>query len=233
MLPWLLCSFADCPELTQGRAPAGLLSPREQDDLALLSNPARRRAWLLGRWCAKQLLQRVIQEQTGTRLPLDALSIVSDAQGAPSLCLEDATSPLAMRVPCLSLSHSGEYALCALALEGRVGVDIERVEERPQHLMEYVCTPLEQAQLQRLPDEERTLLLTIMWGAKEATLKARRAGMARADARRLSCFVPWPPLSDVAGWHPLTVQDASHTLPVRGGWRLHDEYVLTVVTLDG
>lgn len=43
----------------------------------------------------------------------------------------------------LSLSHSGEYALCALSDDGPVGVDIETVRPHREGLAEYAMSPAE------------------------------------------------------------------------------------------
>ena len=44
-----------------------------------------------------------------------------------------------------NLSHTAGFALCVLSDEGEVGVDIERVKERKEHLPRYVMTEEELA----------------------------------------------------------------------------------------
>ncbi|MCB0159565.1 MAG: hypothetical protein KDD83_15640, partial [Caldilineaceae bacterium] len=62
-------SATAAPEIEQGVAPAGLLSPAEEARLAEFTVVKRRRDWLLGRWTAKDLVRTVLAEQYGSRIP--------------------------------------------------------------------------------------------------------------------------------------------------------------------
>ena len=59
-------------------APAGLLSAAELERMGQFTAEKRRREWLLGRYTAKQLVQRYLDQETGQRPPLDALVIARE-----------------------------------------------------------------------------------------------------------------------------------------------------------
>lgn len=79
-----------------------------------------------------------------------------------------------------SLSHSGDFALIAIATEP-VGVDIERVPaaETADSVSE-VLHPYEAAELAALPADLRPAAVTRAWTRKEAYLKGTGAGLSRS-----------------------------------------------------
>jgi 4'-phosphopantetheinyl transferase len=244
MIHWLIQSVSDHPDLACGIAPAGLLSDSEQARLAALKFDKRRRDWLLGRWTAKRLVQAYIERQIGLRLPLDALTIGSHPDGAPYVCLDrrsrsaEAEHNLQSAI-CnlqLSISHSGDRAFCAVMKEGSVGVDIERIEPRDWQFVEDYFTADEILQVWRAPAEQYETLITLIWSAKEAALKALRLGLS-VDTRSIVCAIDQPePARD---WgHVALVLDQRllqlDTAPVLvGWWRRIDDFVLTAAVTHG
>lgn len=343
-LHWLVQSQAAHPALSLGRPPFGLLHPAEETRLAALTNPQRRRSWLLGRWTAKHLLQSVLQHTVGVRLPLTQLVIHNDRTGAPyaqidvtlseaksltspgeilrsaaqklhtrmtsTVTLSEAKSlsspgeilrsaqddnreflpaclPLAVsatqddcitflpasipqavwmsqddsrksslqfakdvvRLPIsLSISHAGPYAFCAVGPypfgpttnrdSGKsstkdqpplsVGADIEHIEPRGPTFAADFLSPQEMAHLRATQTDRRDTLMTALWSAKEATLKAMGPGLT-VDPRRLICHLDWSEPAPLDGWRPftLTAPTLPHT-PVAGWWRTFNEYMLTL-----
>lgn len=96
MIHWLLQSAAQCPEIADGVAPAGLLSAAEKERLAQLASPKRRSEWLLGRCTAKRLVQRYLEVETGQQPPLEYLVIAreSDKNAAPIVVFDGQAVPL-------------------------------------------------------------------------------------------------------------------------------------------
>lgn len=88
MIHWLLQRDAD--EMPA----AGWLSAAEQARLALFRSQKRQQEWLLGRWTAKRLVQRYLEQETGLPPPLDALVIVRDPGGAPTALFDSAATPM-------------------------------------------------------------------------------------------------------------------------------------------
>lgn len=267
MIHWLIQSTSIHPDLDRGIAPADLLSPVEQTHLAHLKMEKRRREWLLGRWTAKRLLQSYIEQQTGVRPPLHAVTVANDADGAPVVTLgagwepglQEGDSASALN---LSISHCHDRALCALYVAPdergvwngarvRIGADIERIEPRSPLFVADYFTEEEIALVRRAPLASRDRLVTLIWSAKEAALKALRLGL-RVDTRRISCLIdaiepndttwtsfdircdpqllgasaataPWALVSDG--------KEQSDQPPLTGWWRTSDQYVLTMAIL--
>ena len=78
-----------------------------------------------------------------------------------------------------NLSHSGEWAIIALALSTEVGIDIEQIDSdvSVKAVAErfFSCSELEV--LQEVPLEQRTVAFFSAWTRKEAYLKARGEGI--------------------------------------------------------
>jgi len=175
---WHICQAPDCA--ADARASPGFLSASEQRTFKRLRFPKRREEWLLGRWTAKQLLRRSLEGYEG--LALSVISVGVDPDGAPYLSVQGEG-----RLPAsLSISHRAGRAVCALspALSPTIGVDLECVEPRPRAFVEDFFTAQEAARVWACAPERRDTLVTAMWSAKEAVLKAFREGL-RVDTRAI------------------------------------------------
>jgi 4'-phosphopantetheinyl transferase len=232
VINWLLQSTSDHPDLARGIAPAGLLSDAEQVRLAALKTDKRRRDWLLGRWTAKRLIQSYVERQTGLRLPLDALIIDTDSDGAPRLIADRPYHLLpAICNLRLSISHSGDRAFCALLEEANVGADIERIEPRDRQFVEDYFTAEELLQVWLAPAEQYETVITAIWSAKESALKALRLGLS-VDTRSVACSIAGP--DPARGWADIAFALDRRLLgpaiapALTGWWRVADGYVLTV-----
>ncbi len=243
MIYWLVQSTSDHPDLARGVAPVGLLSDSEQDRLAALKIDKRRRDWLLGRWTAKRLIQSYVERQTGLRLPLDAIAIEAEPSGAPRvefrnqrLAIGDwpvlpQSSIANLQSLSLSISHSGDRAFCALVQNGSIGADIERIESRDWQFVEDYFTADEVLQVRQAPAEQYETVVTAIWSAKEAALKALRLGLT-VDIRSVSCL--FPALEMVNDWIAFDIIYDRHLLELAdipwlaGRWRRRGDFVLTV-----
>ncbi len=184
----------------------------------------RRHEWLLGRWNAKQLLRKV--EPACANLPLPSISIENEPGGAPFVRL--AGQPNA-HPACISISHSQNYALCALSGDLTIGADLEKVEPRSKPFIEDYLTAAEARAARALSAADQHLWVTLVWSAKEAALKTLRIGL-RADTRSVEIMQTHAPGAD--GWSLLEMRSA---LPgaenLRGWWRQEHGFVLTITTL--
>jgi len=79
-----------------------------------------------------------------------------------------------------NLSHSGSYAMVAVARGRDVGVDIEAMRgERPMEgIAERFFAPAEVRELMETPEEKRIAAFFRCWSRKEAYIKARGEGLA-------------------------------------------------------
>ena len=76
--------------------------------------------------------------------------------------------------PHFSISHSGEYVICALSSDVVIGIDIEKI--RPVRLSDFksvLCSEEQQAIFQ---SKNRARLFCTIWTKKEAAIKAEGKG---------------------------------------------------------
>jgi 4'-phosphopantetheinyl transferase len=241
---WHLCPAQDCAGA--GAARPNFLSASERRTYAGLRFPKRRHEWLLGRWTAKQLLQRSLETYRG--LPLPAISVNADPDGAPYLSV-DGEGRLSAS---LSISHRSGQAFCALSpgVSPSIGADIERIEPRAAAFVNDFFTGAEAGRVWACPQATRDTLVTVIWSAKEAVLKALREGL-RMDTRSVEVgHVPGIeiPARDAAQkphsntamkhvgdgpsdvqWQPIAVAcNAPGVLRFAAWWRLDGDNVLTM-----
>lgn len=220
------------------------LSAHEASCLARLHFAKRRADWRLGRWTAKQALAACLNLSSNYRA-LAAIEIRAASSGSPEVFLSGQPAPVG-----ISLSHSSGVAICALAARRTtagvtsLGCDVEIVELRSDNFVGDYFTASEQALIQQIPAEKRPLLVTLLWSAKESTLKALQEGL-RVDTRSVeispsSAFqqqpqkcsgssCPAPQLTPAGVWYPLQVRYES--IPALHGWWQHnDQLVRTIVS---
>ncbi|PDV99455.1 4'-phosphopantetheinyl transferase family protein [Candidatus Viridilinea mediisalina] len=222
MLAWLHQTLNDLPTLPV----AAWLSPAEQAHLATLHIPKRRNDWLLGRWTAKRLTQRVLAEE-GYPLDLAAIVITPAADGAPEVWLPPA---FPLPAPSLSISHSYGRALCAIEPTGSpIGADIEQITSHHPSLVTSYFTPEEQAVIAATPSPLHDTMVTAIWSAKEALLKALRVGLTVATQQ--VCCLPQPHDFQQAqhGWVPLRCSATTLTTsPNQVWWYVNKGSILTL-----
>lgn len=185
-------------------------------------HPGRYRQWLLGRAAAKTLLERTAGELDIDVPRHDHINIRRTPDGWPQPLTTTGTQlPVS-----LSISHSGEQALCAVCpgAEGTVGADIEVVEARPRHFYEDFYTDGERELLEQLPDDMGHKVGTIIWCIKEAVLKARRTGFHNSAT---SMDVISLDLADPRNWKKALVSSKDGTRP-EVYWRLSADETLAM-----
>ena len=218
------------------------LSAREMLCFAGMRFAKRRTDWRLGRWTAKRALAAHLNLPTDPSA-LANIEIRAASSGAPEVHLLNHTTQVT-----ISLSHSAGTAICAVARSGTdLGCDLEMVESRSHSFLADYFTATEQALVEQACAEERPLLVTLLWSAKESALKALHEGLrldtrcmdvslvdtapAREQRRRDSC--PVSLLDHTSNsWSPLRVRYASARL-FRGWWRHSDHMVRTIVSESG
>ena len=125
----------------------------------------RKMEWLSGRIAAKQ----AFTSYTASVLSTNEISKIS-------ILNNQARVPYIVNYPelHLSISHSYEYAVAVIATFN-IGIDIEKIEPRPDALAHYFCSQEEQDALEKGPmcKEE---LMTFFWSRKEAVSKFLQLG---------------------------------------------------------
>jgi 4'-phosphopantetheinyl transferase len=134
---------------------------------------AKRHAdWRLGRWTAKRALAAYLNLPTDPA-SLATIEIRPALSGAPEVFLTNQPAEVA-----ISLSHRAGVAACVVTLAGaELGCDLEIVEPRSDAFIADCFAAEEQELIARTPVAERTLLVALLWSAKESALKALRAGL--------------------------------------------------------
>ena len=205
---YLVRSAADVP------AGDGWLGSRERAVQGGLRLAVRRDAWRLGRWTAKSAVGAWLG------IAQDEVEILAAADGAPEPWAGEERLPVA-----LSLSHRAGLGLAVAGPRAPVlGCDVELVEPRSPAFQREWFAPAERSLLATAAaGQAADLTANLLWTAKEAATKVRRAGL-RLDVRHALVE-----LGDGDGrtWSPLTVTwpDAA---PARGWWRAYDGHVLTI-----
>ncbi len=173
MLYWTECTSAEVP------ADDLWLRPQEQLRLQAFAIPKRRADWRLGRWTAKSAVRELLH-LNGLNLSRSQIEIRVRPTGAPyAWVLGECIN--------LSLSHSNGLAFCVVShLTAIIGCDIERIEPRSESFVRDYFTFAEQHCIEAtINDQQKHTLITLLWSAKESTLKALEIGL-RTDPARLS-----------------------------------------------
>jgi 4'-phosphopantetheinyl transferase len=215
------------------------LSAGERQCLIRLRIPKRRTDWRLGRWTAKHAVAAHLNLPSDLH-SLANIEIRAAPSGAPEVFLFDQPAPVT-----ISLSHTAQAAMCAIARAGfRLGCDLEVIEPRSNAFVSDYFTPNEQALVERTAEHERPRLINLLWSAKESALKALHVGL-RLDT---NCVEVHPldalkvednkdqrdpcPISLLTsgpyGWHPLQVSFADAKV-FHGWWRDADQMIRSVI----
>lgn len=174
-----------------GRTPgdSALLAPDERSRLARLIRPEVRRRWL----AARTFLRRVLGASLG--VPPEAIGLSRQPGGKPFLPDSDLQ---------FNLSHSGDWALLALAWQLPLGVDIETIRppRQPLAIARRFFSPEATAALAQAPSEQQARIFHHHWTRLEALHKLGGGGLMAPppeDARLLS-FTPAPGCLGALAW---------------------------------
>jgi phosphopantetheinyl transferase len=187
MIHLAFSSFSIIRMIAGGRTAADLFGPLEWDEYSRLKIPARLAEWEASRLAVKKMIKEAVP---GTEsLPLPSIQIQKEASGAPYVVVDGLG-----RLPgCLSISHSNGFVFIGYAEETTLfGVDLELVAERSKEFVLDYFTETEIEYLENCAADHKPSIITLLWSAKEAALKAARLGL-RLDTRRIeitphACF---------------------------------------------
>jgi phosphopantetheinyl transferase len=178
-----------------------LLSEEERGEWRLLQgSPRHHREWLSGRAALKEAVRHWIHQQTGRLVHAADVIVLHDEFGAPHV--DGWWNGALVDAPRVSLSHSGESCLVAVAAPGLpVGVDLEAMGRVQPELVAQSLAAHERPLVDGLSGaalDERVLRL---WCAKEAASKClgiglqgepAQFGIAYADAHCENLLVEHP-----------------------------------------
>ena len=142
----------------------------------------RKKDWLAGRVAVKRALRRLLVKRLPQRsVALTDIEINSLPNGAPRYRLMK--SLLANHLPeekqfRISISHTLGIGVAAASDDWWVGIDIERVRQFEERLLNHFLTEKEKLYLEKQPREHHDCIATWLWSYKEAFLKALETGLA-------------------------------------------------------
>jgi acyl transferase domain-containing protein/phosphopantetheinyl transferase (holo-ACP synthase) len=138
-------------------------------------NPNVQRTWLLGRIAAKDAARALLFAAGHERVFPVEVAVRNDAEGRP---LVRVPGDADVRV---SIAHTDGLGVAIAAVGVDVGIDVERIEARPDTFELAALSKKERARFEELPDIDRESVrereLTRWWAAKEAAAKAAGTGM--------------------------------------------------------
>ncbi|HET7562082.1 MAG TPA: 4'-phosphopantetheinyl transferase superfamily protein [Rhodanobacteraceae bacterium] len=112
-------------------------------------------------------------------VPAEDVSVLTAPGGKPRLTGSAAARGARSRLD-FNWSHSGDFALIALARDLALGVDIEHLAKRPRALeiAERYFDPGEAEALAAFGEADRKRAFIALWCAKESVLKAQGTGLS-------------------------------------------------------
>ena len=163
-----LCDFSG--QESERAVLAGLLSPEEQHRAARFAFERDRQRFILSHGLLRVILSRYVAEAPGQ------IHFETGAQGKPAV---QRGSDLAPPIE-FNLSHSGHYAVVAVANGRAVGVDVEvcRPDVEALKLAQRFFSPGESQRIAQTHGEEQQRMFYRYWTAKEAYLKGRGVGLS-------------------------------------------------------
>jgi len=152
-----------------------ILNPAERDEwLAMRGVSTRRIEWLLGRACVKDALRRHLLEQHQQNWAATDIPIWTDDSGKPHAI--GAWQDRTRETVDISIAHTSGMVAAAIAVNGRIGIDLERLgRDLTDDFSRSVFTPEEQELAAQSGEGPNTLLH--FWCAKEALAKALGTGI--------------------------------------------------------
>lgn len=196
-------------------------SEREKAILEKLRFTKRRSDWRLGRFTAKEMIRRFLENQNVV-VPFKEIEILPEADGSPKVFLKNETALFS-----ISISHSHNRAFCVLNVSNRpIGCDLEYLEPRSENLVNDYFTENEMAFVRTSPPEQKNLATNLIWSSKESVLKALKEGL-RLDTRsvniNIDAFVPGK-----IDWQNFTAE-IEKSENYYGCWKQAGDFVYTIV----
>jgi 4'-phosphopantetheinyl transferase len=215
---WLACGEPDLPTSEQW------LAPREAARAAGMRFTKRRTEYLLRRLAGKRAVAGVTglaDDVTG----LARIELANHPGGAPYALVDG--GPAGYDV---SLTDRAGWAVCLVGPDlGRVGCDLELVEDRSDGFVADFLTPAEQVYVRDRSGGDREVAANLVWSAKESALKVLRTGLRR-DTRTVEVTVVQPDARHREGrdgWGRLELRPDGDD-PMAGWWRRDGRFLLTV-----
>lgn len=174
-------------------------SSDEITEFSTFKIPKRQDEWLASRITAKLLMAALLKVDS---LRKKDISIQKESTGQPYICIHG-QGRIEGR---FSLSHSHGKVFCGYTHDPDFifGLDLEMIEERRSEFIEDYFTPREMENYHLSSASEKDIYNTLVWSAKEATLKAAGRGLS-IDTRKVE-VIPRAGISEIVNWNTCDVE---------------------------
>ena len=134
------------------------------------------------------------QEYVGGRVLLRTLleKFTGRARDSHKILTTDSGKPYCVDGPAVSIAHSDDTVVCAVAVDGEIGIDVE-LPTRPRDAAKIARRFFTEEEATWIVEDPDTRFLTL-WVIKEAWLKATGAGIA-GGLDSLQCTVTPPEIA--------------------------------------
>jgi 4'-phosphopantetheinyl transferase len=198
------------------------LSPGELERYQSFRFDKRKQDWLSGRWVAKKLIFSLLE--TENSLSMVDITVGNHPAGDPFVTVRGE-----ILNGSLSISHRGEKSAAAFTSIPftSIGIDLELIEEKSEGFIEDYFTEGETKGVMSFEKvENRDLLASLLWSAKEAMLKAHQIGL-RIDTRELELEIPSG--ESCVGWCPIEIlRCPAEMQPMVLYWKQIDHFLITL-----
>jgi len=146
-----------------------ILSDQERERANRFSFPELKRRYIIAHACLREILAGYIDVEPRS------VAFTTNAYEKPSLVEHPGKPDIHF-----NLSHSLDIAVIGIVKNRRIGVDVEWVKSRKDHMKiaERYFSPGEIAALKRIKNEQTVQAFIQLWAGKEAFIKARGDGMS-------------------------------------------------------
>ncbi|MBT8221233.1 MAG: 4'-phosphopantetheinyl transferase superfamily protein [Bacteroidia bacterium] len=197
------------------------LHPSEKEVYSTFRFPKKQSDWKLGRWTAKCALSHLLAPKYAD-LNLNDISITNTKDGAPEAFCNDSLLPIS-----ISLSHSHSLGFCVVCDHPiQLGCDLELMESRSDLFINDYFNPTERAIIRKGSAQHPKLWATLLWSAKESTLKALKTGL-KIDTRLIN-------IQEVSNgndhWNPFKAFSSEQEAGFYGFWKQDQRFVYTIVS---
>ena len=143
------------------------LHENEKEKLDSYRLPKRRREYLTGRICVKNVVAAVFEAKGFPPFPHNRIETVILDNGRPVIRLHP---PADFSPPEISISHSKGLA-AAMASFSPCGIDLQKIDKQLLRVKEKFCSASEYEILNQITPADEQTALTLIWCAKEAIQK--------------------------------------------------------------
>ncbi len=192
---YIACTRLTNPEIESYRQKmADYFCLDEQEEYSRFKIPKRQNEWLSSRIITKRMISIILK--TGDFCFPD-IRIRKEIGGRPYIFMNG----LGRLDGGFSLSHSNGYTFCGYSKSSALnfGLDLEKIENRSPEFIKDYFTPQEMDNYYRSLMDQQDEFATLIWSAKEATLKALGKGLA-IDTRKVE-VIPLGGKPEFEGWN--------------------------------